>query len=258
MNPSISHRESCYETPTWRGGARQVSVIVPLYNHADDVLDALESIARSDHPSWEAVVVDDGSTDGGGEVVTEFVSMRQTQPWRLVRHPVNRGLPHARNTGVEYAMGELLMMLDADNALRVTALSKLTAALAADRGASFAYGIIERYSAAGPEGLLSALPWNPQRLRQGNYIDALAMIRRDAFQALTGYSADTRLHGWEDYDFWVRLAESGRHAAFVPEMIARYRVSPSSMLSLTNLSTTDAFAALAEHAPRLMNGTESA
>jgi len=246
-----------YETPGWeQDRARRVTVIVPLYNHASHVRDALESITASDHPSWETVIVDDASTDDGNEVVMEFLSERPSEAWRLVRHPINRGLPHARNAGVAHGTGGLLVMLDADNAIGATGLSKLERALAENPSASFAYGIISRFSANGPEGLMSALPWNPQRLRQGNYIDALAMIRREVFEALGGYGTDPRLHGWEDYDFWVRLADSGRHAAFVPEMIARYRVSPSSMISFTNLSVVDAFAALIEHAPTLLGGIE--
>jgi hypothetical protein len=125
-------------------------------------------------------------------------------------------------------------------------------ALDEDADASFAYGIMDRFSSDGPAGLLSILGWDPPRLRRGNYIDACALIRRHAFTELEGYSSDERLYGWEDYDLWVRMAEAGRHAAFVPEIIARYRDSPSSMLSETNLSTTDAYAALVEHAPRLM------
>ena len=78
------------------------------------------------------------------------------------------------------------------------------------------------------------------------------MIRREAMSALEGYSYDERLYGWEDYDLWVRMAESGRYGVFVPEIVARYRVGHSSMISHTNVSTADAYAALADHAPNLM------
>src|SRR5437762_13503051 len=53
-----------------------------------------------------------------------------------------------------------------------------------------------------------------------NYIDAFALIGRGALVALDGYSYDHRLYGWEDYDLWVRIAESGRYGMFVPAMIA--------------------------------------
>jgi hypothetical protein len=246
-----------YETPSWPSpSTRRLAVIVPLYNHRFDVLDALESALHSQVSDWELIVVDDGSDDGGGEAVHAWLRDHQGIPGRLVRHDVNRGLAHARNTGVEYTGAPVLLMLDADNELRATAMGRLLAALESDPAASFAYGIIERFSSDGPVGLLSVFPWDPQRLRSGNYIDALALIRRDALSAVGGYSSDARLAlGWEDYDLWARIAESGGHGAFVPEIIARYRVGHSSMVSVTNISTTDAYAAIADHAPGLMRGT---
>jgi GT2 family glycosyltransferase len=73
-------------------------------------------------------------------------------------------------------------------------------------------------------------------------------------ESLGGYSTDPRLAlGWEDYDLWARIAEAGGHGVFVPELIARYRVGHSSMVWVTNISSTDAYAAVADHAPTLMS-----
>jgi hypothetical protein len=250
LEPQVVHESAAWSNAT--SGGRAVAVIIPLYNHAAEILDALQSVVDADVRDWECVVVDDGSSDGGGEIVRAFMQDHPDHPWRLVSHPVNRGLPHARNTGIAHTTAGLLMMLDADNALRRTTLTRLGRALDEDPAAAFAYGIIEQFDDNGPVGLVSALPWNPRRLRRGNYIDALAMLRRETLEALGGYSTDPRLHGWEDYDLWLRLAESGGHGAFVPEIVARYRVGASSMISFTNLSTVDAFGALIEHAPELM------
>jgi len=241
------------ESTAWASrSARQLTVVIPLYNHGEEVVDALHSLEASLFTEWEAVVIDDASTDGGGDVVADWIESHQYLACRLVRHEINRGLPAARNTGIAQARSELLLMLDADNQLRRIAMGRLLEALAADPGASFAYGIVEQFSADGPRGLLSVHGWDPQRLRVGNYIDALALIRREALLALEGYSYDQRLYGWEDYDLWVRMAESGRRGAFVPEMLSRYLVGHSSMISETNVSTVDAYAAVADHAPRLM------
>ncbi len=249
--PPDAYASLVYESRGWRRPQdRRLAVIVPLFNHADVVIDAL---ASADAPGVEFVVVDDGSTDGGGDRVSEWMRQNERRPARLVRHDVNAGLPQGRNTGLRYSSSELLLMLDADNQLRSTAIDRLTGALEVDREASFAYGIVEQFSQDGAVGLVSEFPWNPERLRYGNYIDALSLIRREALVALGGYSCDPRLAlGWEDYDLWARMAEAGRHAVFVPEIIARYRVGHSSMVSVTNISVTDAYAAIADHAPNLM------
>lgn len=243
------------DSTAWTSGSRAaLSVIVPLYNHREDVLAALGSLERSSRLDWEVIVVDDASTDGGGACVRDWLQSRPQRSCRLVRHDLNRGLAAARNTGAEQARSEHLLMLDADNELRTHAMQRLVDALDGSPTASFAYGIMERFSSDGPEGLLSCFEWEPARLRAGNYIDAFSLIRREAFRAMGGYSYDPRLYGWEDYDLWVRMAEAGRSAAFVPEIIARYRVGHSSMISQTNLSTADAYAALVDHAPGVMAG----
>lgn len=242
----------------WENGeAPHVSVIVPLYNDADVVLEALDSVRRSTVTSWEIVVVDDASSDGGSDVVRAWIERHDSDPVALIRHEVNRGLAAARNSGAAKARGRLLLMLDSDNLLRPFGLARLIRALAHDPDAAFAYGILDRFREEGPVGLVSTYGWEPTRFREGNYIDALALIRRSAFERLGGYSEDARLLlGYEDYDFWARLAEAGGWGAFVRHFVGSYRVGHSSMLSVTNISKVDAVAAIAEHAPELMRGVE--
>lgn len=245
-------------TGAWRkGNEPHVSVIVPLYNDEEVVVEALDSVRRSTVTSWEIVVVDDASTDRGPNAVLAWMDRHDSHPVTLVRHEVNRGLSAARNTGAGTARGRLLLMLDSDNLLRPFGLARLIRALAADPGAAFAYGILDRFSKEGPLDLASNYGWEPSRFRDGNYIDALALIRRGAFAKLGGYSEDSRLLlGYEDYDFWARLAEAGEWAMFVRQFVGSYRVGHSSMLSVTNISKVDAVAAIAEHAPQLMSGVE--
>jgi hypothetical protein len=232
-----------------------VSVIVPLYNDGEVVLEALDSVRRSTLASWEIVVVDDASSDDGPRAVRDWMARHDSDPVSMVRHEVNRGLSAARNTGAEKSRARLMLMLDSDNLVRPYGLAKLVRALAADPGAAFAYGMLDRFNSDGPLGLVSSYDWEPRRLRDGNYIDALALIRRRHFTKLGGYSDDPRLLlGYEDYDFWARLAEAGERGAFVRSFVGSYRAGHSSMLSVTNISKLDAVAAVAEHAPTLMHG----
>ena len=245
-------------TGAWKKGDEpHVSVIVPLYNDEDVVIEALDSVLRSTVSSWEIVVVDDASTDHGADAVLAWMERHDSNPVALIRHEVNRGLAAARNSGVAKARSRLLMMLDSDNMLRPFGLARLIRALARDPDAAFAYGILDRFLKEGPLDLISNYGWEPARFRDGNYIDALALIRRSAFVELGGYSEDARLQlGYEDYDFWARVAEGGQWGAFVRHFVGSYRVGHSSMLSVTNISKVDAVAAIAEHAPRLMSGVE--
>jgi hypothetical protein len=240
------------ETSAWRATeAPTVSVVTALHNHADHVRGALDSVVRGRHRDLELVVVDDGSTDDSRRVVGDWMLEHDSVPALLLSHPVNRGLPSSRNTGIAVSRGELVLVLDSDNELYPHALERLVAALGADPGAAFAYGILQKFDHSGPLGLLGYLGWDPDRLREHNYIDALALVRRSVLQDVGGFTTDIRLYGWEDYDLWCTLAERGMRGVHVKEIVARYRVSPASMISVTNLSLEAAKAALAERHPGL-------
>lgn len=243
-------------TPAYDWTAPRVSVIVPLFNHASEVAATLRSVAASDHRRLEVVILDDGSSDRSREVASSFLDEHPGLPARLLSHRVNQGLGRTRTTLAGAARGELVFALDADNEVYPTALRRLEAALDGAPEAVFAYSTLEVHADGTPESLMCHQPWDPERFREDNYIDAMAMIRRDALLHLGGYSDDLRLHGWEDYDLWCRVAEAGMSGVHVPEILGRYRRAPNSMISLTNLDTSDARRLLKMSYPRLM-GTDS-
>ena len=86
-------------------------------------------------------------------------------------------------------------------------------------------------------------------LRITNFIDAMALIRREALLDLGGYWDDPRVVGWEDYDLWCRVGDAGGHGAHVPEILAWYRQTGHSMLSLTELDVSVARSLIAARAP---------
>jgi glycosyltransferase involved in cell wall biosynthesis len=216
---------------------------------------ALRSLSASTFRSWEAIVVDDASRDDSLAVAADWVS-EERRPALLVHHSYNRGLPSARNTALSLARGEFCFILDADNELFPHCLERLVDALDRDPGAVFAYGALERFHGGSTVGIGNRLPWEPARLRTSNFVDAMALIRTDYLREVGGYTTDRRLHGWEDYDLWCATAERGQRGTYVPEILARYRSVMHSMVSTTNLSTTDAYSVLIERYPELMAGVE--
>ena len=231
----------------------KVTVVVTVWNYAHVVGAGLDSVARSDFTDLELVVVDDGSRDDSAETVRAWIG-ESSLPAALVRHSVNRGLPAARNTGIKQARGDYVLILDADNQLYPHCIDRFVAALEEDRDAAFAYGILERFDRSGPIGLKNKFGWDVQRLRRGNYIDALALIRRNVLDEIGGFCADVRLFGWEDYDLWCSIAALGMRGAHVREIVARYRVSPESMTSVIDLSNDVARNVIAERHPAVFAG----
>jgi hypothetical protein len=231
-----------------------VSVVTALYNYERHIAAALDSAAASRGVDLELVVVDDGSTDGSLDAVQAWCDRNEAVPALLVRHPVNQGLGAARNTAIDFARGEYVFVLDADNEVYAQGIARLAGVLDQNPEAVFAYGMLETFDHDGSIGLQSVFPWDPKRFRTGNFIDAMALVRRTWLRDHGGYTTDRRLHGWEDFDLWCRVAEHGRDGVHLQQIVARYRVTKHSMLTLTDISSVQAVSLLIERHPQVMAG----
>jgi hypothetical protein len=228
--------ETVTATPAWAPAAPELSVIVPLHDYERYVEAACASVAAAEGVCAELIVVDDASHDRGAEVVERFLAAHPALPALLVRLPANAGIAGARNAGASRARTDELLFLDADDQLLPHGPLRLHEALAADPGAAFAYGLIALEAADGPRGLVSSEPWNPDLLRDGNYINALALVRAEPFRAVGGFHAEGLLElGWEDYDLWLRFAARGLRGAHVRQIVARYRVHEGSRTATADL-----------------------
>jgi GT2 family glycosyltransferase/glycosyltransferase involved in cell wall biosynthesis len=226
--PHVPESETVFSID--RRGEAAVTVIVPLYNYADYVPEALASVVAQTLQKLDLVVVEDCSTDDSHEMVLAWAQLNagRFNRLRIVRHKVNSGLGFARNTGFALAETEFVLPLDADNRLRPGACETLLAALSAS-SAAFAYPQIQQFGDR--TEVLGKLPYSILRLQAGNYIDAMALVRKSAWASIGGY--DHVQFGWEDFDFWCRLAEHGRYGISVPEVLADYRAHDKSMLHLS-------------------------
>lgn len=240
-------------TPAYADAAPKVTVIVTVHDYEREVVDALSSVAASQNGvAFDVLIVDDASTDGSASAVTGFMRAHPWLPAMLVSQPVNRGLAHSRNTLLERARGEYAFVLDADNGIYPSALPRLATALDDNPDASFAYSMIAMVRNGVPFRLMGGLPWEPALLRNGNYIDAMALLRRRQILELGGYTTDPRLSGWEDFHLWCKCAEAGRHGILVPQVLAWYRRSEHSMITDVETSTIRAWSVMRACFPRLM------
>jgi CDP-glycerol glycerophosphotransferase len=120
----------------------RISVVVPIYNVEAYLEPCLESLAAQTVTEFEAVLVDDGSTDGSAAIAEAFAA--RDSRFRLVRQP-NGGLSRARNTGIDHSNGEFLHFLDSDDMLPANAYELLLGALDST-GSDFATGNVHRVS----------------------------------------------------------------------------------------------------------------
>ena len=223
--PPVPESEIVFATD--RHPTAQVTVIVPVFNYADYVLEALASVAAQSLQALDLVVVDDHSPDDSMAMVLGWVQANAHRFGRVtvLRHRGNAGLGFARNSGFAAAETPFVLPLDADNRLRPAACEALLGQLQ-ESGAAFAYPAIQQFG--DKKDVFGQAPYSVLRLQIGNYIDAMALVRKSAWAAAGGY--DHVRHGWEDFDFWCRLAERGQYGCAVAEILADYRVHDKSML----------------------------
>jgi glycosyltransferase involved in cell wall biosynthesis len=226
-----------------------VSVVVPAYNAAATVGEALESLLAQTHAAWDAIVVDDGSTDDTAAVVARFVE--RDARIRLVQRP-NGGESAARNTGVAAARGEWLLFLDADDWIAPRHLERLTAALAADPGLDAVHCGYARVSADGAHLVDDYTPPAGDMFetlaRRAAFAVHACLVRRSLVDDVGRF--DESLRKSPDWDLWQRVARTGARFGHVDEVLAYYRMQPQSASLDARQMLADGLRVLAQgHAP---------
>jgi glycosyltransferase involved in cell wall biosynthesis len=185
------------------------SILIPTYNRADLIGEAIGSALAQCYANREIIVVDDGSTDRTQQVVAEFGSAV-----RYVRQ-ANRGKAAAINTGISASQGEIVIVLDDDDAFPTWALSKHATALQANPSAAFSYGRFERFYGSAPpnhDKFEEGAPYpadDPRRLvvklMENCFIPNPGWAVRRSTQLSVG-PYDETLVRCQDYDMILRLS----------------------------------------------------
>ena len=223
----------------WTSGQPpQASVLVSLHNYSGRIVTALEGVADQKGAVLELIVVDDASTDDGALVVAawmEEVHARGNHPFvrlLLLSHCLNSGLAVARNTAFASAQAGWCFVLDADNALYPRAVETcLALAKAGPSDLAVVHPLIAVEAESGRQdeqrSLVSTASWQRTRLIRENTVDAMALVRWQAWKNVQGFCHIEG--GWEDYDFWCKLIEGGWHGVQCPQILAVYRSHADSM-----------------------------
>jgi len=208
-----------------------VCVVIPLYNYEKYITQTLQSVASQELADISLVVVDDCSTDSSPDVVNSWLEQNKDR-FRtavLARNVKNAGLSITRNTGISISESAYVFFLDADNLLYPRCVERHLEAVERSSGAQGAYSLLEMID--GDRGIMGTEVFHRGRLKYGNHIDAMALIRREFLLKMGGYH-DIKF-GWEDFDLWLRMCETDEFLVQIPEILGRYRVHHQSMLRTT-------------------------
>jgi glycosyltransferase involved in cell wall biosynthesis len=210
----------------------KVDIIIPAYNAAKYLPLAIESVVTQTFEDWRILLVDDGSTDNTFELLTPFI--QQLGPkLKYIKKP-NGGLPAARNTAIRNSSAELLALLDADDIWLPCRLAESVKCFENRPEVGLAYGLISRI---GPEGaIFDTFAGNPEHaegkiapyiyMRRVELPCPTVTFRRKCVDEVGMF--DETLRATEDRDLWLRIALR-YEVAFVSQVLAFYRTSPSSM-----------------------------
>jgi len=198
-----------------------VSVIVPVYNMASYLEEAIQSILSQDYPHLEVIIMDDGSTDNSLAIAHHLA---QSDPRIYVYHQSNAGVAAARNKAIRFSKGQYILPVDADNWIEPSYLRRAVDVL--EKHPEIKVVGCQAVFFGEKNGPWKLPPFSYRRIAQRNIIDVCAMYRRTDFDQTTGY--DEQFPFREDWDFWLSMFESGGAFYRLEEPLLHYRVRVSS------------------------------
>jgi glycosyltransferase involved in cell wall biosynthesis len=215
-----------------------VSVLLPCFNSAGTLSEALDSLERQTLEDYEVIAVDDGSSDGSLEILRDWE--RKDRRWRVLRQ-AHQGIIQALNAGLRECKATYVARMDADDRARPHRLERQVEYLRTHPETAVVGCLVEAFPPGEVRqgfrvylGWLNSLVTN-EDIRKEIFVESplphpSVTFRKDWVERSGRYEE----HGWpEDYDLWLRLHLRGARFAKVPEVLHEWRESP------TRLTRTD-------------------
>jgi glycosyltransferase involved in cell wall biosynthesis len=203
-----------------------VSVVIPTYDRAHFVGEALDSVLAQDWPLLEVVVVDNGSTDGTPALLMRY-SERDGADVQVIRLDPNAGPSTARNVGIDSARYDLIALLDSDNRWVPGKLRRQMKLFESDPALDLTFAGYEAFGDASGSIILEGWDGSQEHaleeLLVGCCVNTSTVIARREALVEAGLF-DPRMDGAEDYEFWLRFAARGFRIGYIPEALAEYRI----------------------------------
>lgn len=201
----------------------KVSIVLPTFNGARYVREAIESCLAQTFTDWELIIVDDASSDATPDIIKQYMAIDCRI--RSVRHDANRKLPAALNTGFSLSRGEFLTWTSDDNLYKPPAIEKMLEYLSNHPEVDIVY---TDYDVIDEDGKLIKSVMVPpyENIVIENVVRASFMYRRSVQTSLGGYDENCFLA--EDYEFWLRAAATFKMEA-LHHVLYEYRVHHQSL-----------------------------
>ncbi len=186
-----------------------VSIIVPCYNYAQYLGEALDSVIAQTHPNWECIIINDESTDNTEEVAQKYC--KQDKRFNYLSKK-NGGPSAARNLGIKNSKGKYILPLDPDDRITGIFLESAIQQMENDENIKIVASPAQLF---GDVNQVIQIPdYDLKQLLIVNYLFNTSMYRREDFEKTPGYDED--IFGLEDWDLWISILKSGGIVAALP------------------------------------------
>ena len=181
---------------------KRVSIIIPCYNQAQYVSEAIESALNQTYKNVEIVVINDASTDNSSDVIKPYANKHPNIIF--LDEKENKGVVESRNLAILKCNGDYILPVDADDKIDATFCEKAVKILNSNNEIRIVYSRIQFFGHINKEFKLEA--FNPNRIIFNNCIPNTAMYRKSDFISVGGYK-DYMKDGWEDWNLWLSILE---------------------------------------------------
>ncbi len=187
----------------------KISVLMGIYNCESTLAEAIDSILAQTEPDFELILCDDGSSDGTYALAEQYAA--RDSRIVLLRNPSNQGLNQTLNNCLAVAKGEYIARMDGDDACLPHRFAAQLAFLESHPEYAFVSSAMSMFDEQGIWGRNhpKAAPTKLDFKRDTPFCHAPVMIRREAIEAVDGYSVDKKLLRVEDYHLWVKMYATG-------------------------------------------------
>lgn len=225
--PSSSRTEQLREDMAALTVRPLFSVLLPVFNTPPALLEAaLASVLQQIYPTWELVIVDDGSTEAATQATLARWAQRDPRI-RLLHEPVNGNISRATNRAAAAAQGNYFVLLDHDDLLTDDALAQVALYLAAHPACDWLYSDEDLIDMAGQRSSLRFKPnWSPEQLLAYCYVGHLVVMRAELWRQLGGLRVG--FEGAQDYDLFLRASEQSSQVGHIAQILYHWRTAPGS------------------------------
>lgn len=188
----------------------KISIIMGIYNCALTLPEAIESILSQTYDNWELIMCDDGSEDNTYDVARKYEKMFPKKII-LLKNKKNKGLNSTLNKCLKKASGKYIARMDGDDRCSPNRFELETKILEEERDVAIVSTDMEYFDESGTWGKIShpTYPTAKDFLRGTPFCHAPCLVRKEAYDAVSGYSESKRLLRVEDYHLWLKMYEKG-------------------------------------------------